>query len=212
MASRSGYDWLYRRGMTPWEQAAATQQDTIRRLLNREELEHPALGVALDLGCGTGVHTLTLADHGWRAWGVDSSAEAIARATARAMARARARGSEAPPVRFDLADIRRLDEIDDPPTPVSFVVDLGCYHGIRPAERPLVAGGITRLAAPDATMLVVAMHRRPTWYFPVGVTAEGLRTDFPDWDVVDSERLRLAGVGGIVERAPFTIFRLRRAR
>ncbi len=202
---RIGYDWLYRRGLTPWEAAAATQQDEIARLLDREEEDRPGRGVALDLGCGTGVHTLTLADRGWRAWGVDSSREAIARARERAAGR----GAQA---RFDRADVRRLDDIEDPPAPVSLVVDVGCYHGIRPAERHLVAEGLARLAAPDATMLLVAMHRRPTWYFPVGATADDLRTDFPGWEVDDGERLTLAGVGGIVERAPFAVFRLVRTR
>ncbi len=205
MARWSGYNWLYRRGKTPWEAAAATQQETIRRLLDREEGERSALGVALDLGCGTGAHTITLADRGWRAWGVDSSAEAITRARARVADLGRR-------VRFDLADIRRLDDVEDPPVPVSLVVDIGCYHGVRPAQRRVVADGITRLCAPDATMLLVGMHRRPTWYFPVGTTAADLREAFTAWDVVDSEPLNLTGVGGIVERAPFMVFRLRRTR
>ena len=41
-------------------------------------------GRALDLGCGAGVHVLWLAQHGWRALGVDWAKTAIQQARAKA--------------------------------------------------------------------------------------------------------------------------------
>ena len=80
-------------------------------------------GRALDIGCGTGTNSLTLAKHGWQVLGVDFAEPAIAQAKIKAANEhdeiARVGGS----VRFLCADVTRLEA---PSIPCTLVFDLGC--------------------------------------------------------------------------------------
>ena len=90
--------WLYRLayavGFRPWERAAARAAEAIARMFEREERERqPPYGAALDLGCGTGMHSVALARRGWQVTGI----ELVPRALRLARERARQAGVE---VRF----------------------------------------------------------------------------------------------------------------
>lgn len=167
------YELLYRWGLTPWVAAGRAQSALVERLLDREEAWHGStVGRTLvDLGCGTGEHSLAAAKRGWAVVGLDASAAAIDKAR-------RAADGAGLAVRFVVGDVRRLWEVPGLEPGVSVFVDVGCYHGLRAAGRRMVAEGVGRLAASRSSVLVVGLDRRPG-LAGVGVTAEGLGADFP---------------------------------
>jgi 2-polyprenyl-3-methyl-5-hydroxy-6-metoxy-1,4-benzoquinol methylase len=79
-----GYQLAYRLGLTPWERAGREAATQFTGLLAREEAERTRpWGHALDLGCGTGMHTIELAERGWQATGLDAVEVAVERARRR---------------------------------------------------------------------------------------------------------------------------------
>ena len=83
------YRLLYRVGFTPWEHIATLPDVShqISDLFDREEHgRRPPYGPALDLGCGSGIWAITLAQRGWQVTGVDLVAKALRRARKRARA------------------------------------------------------------------------------------------------------------------------------
>lgn len=197
------YDLLYRGGLTPWVAAGRARAALVEGLLDREAAWHGSVvGRALvDLGCGTGEHTLAAARRGWTVVGVDASPVAVDRA------RGAAAGAGLD-VRFVVGDVRRLVELPEVPRVVSVFVDVGCYHGLPAADRRMVAEGVTRLAASRSSLLLVGLDRSPG-LGGVGVTADGLAADFPDWQVDPGEAFELGGRSPF-RRARFRVFRLTR--
>ena len=141
------------------------------------------------------------ARRGWPVVGLDASAAAIDKAR-------RAADGAGLAVRFVVGDVRRLWEVPGLEPGVSVFVDVGCYHGLRAAGRRMVAEGVGRLAASRSSVLVVGLDRRPG-LAGVGVTAEGLGADFPDWQVEPGQVFALGGAGPL-GRARFRVFRLAR--
>jgi methylase of polypeptide subunit release factors len=81
------YRLLYRVGFTPWEQLAALPAltEAVSALFDREEAGHrPPYGPALDLGCGSGIWAVKLAQRDWQVTGVDLVPKALRRARQRA--------------------------------------------------------------------------------------------------------------------------------
>ena len=80
------YRILYAVGFTPWEQMADPQiAGQISDLFAREEEgRDPPYGRALDLGCGSGIWAVALAQRGWQVTGVDFVPKALRRARERA--------------------------------------------------------------------------------------------------------------------------------
>jgi cyclopropane fatty-acyl-phospholipid synthase-like methyltransferase len=79
-----------------------------------------APGRALDLGCGTGTNVITLAQHGWRAAGVDFVPRAIKKATKKA----RRAGVEVL-VQFSVGDVLSADSFRGE---YDLILDIGCFH------------------------------------------------------------------------------------
>lgn len=90
------YDQLYA------EKSYASECDLIEQALRREGLGHP--GTLLDVGCGTGGHSLMLAERGHAVTGVDLSQAMLERALAKASGQ---RFARAP--RFVQGDARNFD-------------------------------------------------------------------------------------------------------
>jgi methylase of polypeptide subunit release factors len=80
------YKFQYLVGMTPWEQMPCLPiGEQAVALLDREESgREPPYGRALDLGCGTGIWSVRLAQRGWEVVGVDIVPKALRTARARA--------------------------------------------------------------------------------------------------------------------------------
>ena len=109
---------------------------------------HPP-GSALDLGCGTGTNVIYLAQHGWKATGVDF----VGRAIRQARQKARRAGVD---VKLIKEDVTRLRGISGP---FELILDIGCFHGLQPARRPTYIKNICRLLHPQGTYLLYAFTR-----------------------------------------------------
>jgi SAM-dependent methyltransferase len=198
------YAAAYAVGFTPWERAAEADPKTLDWLITREEADRDGPGRALDLGCGTGMHTVDLAGRGWAVTGVDLIGSAVTRCRRRIADH----HVSATAIRADVTDL--------PPEQVGvgfdLFLDVGCYHGLRPRERQLMARSITALAAHDATLLVLAFSPgalpRP---FPRGADQANLESTFPGWAVTDVEGAPVAGMPKPLRRAAPTWYRLRHA-
>lgn len=103
-------------------------------------------GMALDLGCGTGVNLVTLARHGWRAIGVDYALPAVWRAWRRLR-------RERLPGRACVGDVTRLLWLNGP---FDLILDIGCFHSLSRAGRPAYLAHTQRLLAPGGAWLLYA--------------------------------------------------------
>lgn len=201
------YRMAYAVGFTPWETAARADADRLVDMFAREEAERGGPGKALDLGCGSGMHVVTLAQRGWSVTGVD----VVNKALARARKRVSASGVTATLVRADVTAL--------PPdlvgTGFDFFLDLGCFHGLTGPERTAMAGAVTARANHDATLLMLAFGK-PVGprFMPQGATRAEIAAAYSAWDIVDiaTPPADLAGLPKIARRAEPTFYRLRRRR
>jgi SAM-dependent methyltransferase len=106
---------------------------------------HPP-GRALDLGCGTGTNVITLARAGWNTTGVDF----IPRAIEQARRAARQAGVTVNLLVGDVLDAPRLGG------PYDLILDMGCYHSLRPQDRQCYRDNLVSLLAPGGSFLLYA--------------------------------------------------------
>ena len=198
-----GYQLAYRVGITPWEKAGEAAADQFSGLLDREEAARTRpFGRALDLGCGTGSHTLELAGRGWTAIGIDAVERAIGKA------RMRPEASRAIFVVGDVTDLGAAG-IEGP---VDFFVDVGCFHGLDDQQRAAMGRGVTALSTPTATMLLLAFRPGGRPLLPRGADRSDVEQAFPDWTVVSEEPADTTGMPGPLKRTAPQWFRLQRVR
>ncbi len=201
------YKAAYAVGFTPWETAGRADADILAGLLAREESERGGPGKALDLGCGSGMHLVTLAERGWSVTGVDL----VDKALDRARKRVAATGVTATLVR---ADVTELPE-GAVGTGYDFFLDLGCFHGLQPDERAAMAVGVTARAKQDATMLMFAFGKPiGPRFMPQGATQADVEAAYTDWEVVDvvTPPADLPGLPKLARKAEPRVYRLRRRR
>lgn len=195
----TGYALAYRLGIRPWERAGTGGRASFEALLDREEQERARpLGRALDLGCGRGTHTHELAARGWEAVGIDN--------IPRALAEARAAGDGARFVDGDVTALRRaeLGGFD-------FFLDIGCLHGLDPGARAAAARGITELANPGATMLLLAFRPHPLPMLPKGLSQQDVESGFPAWRLETTGPADTSGMPRPLRRTQPQWYRLRLA-
>jgi SAM-dependent methyltransferase len=196
-----GYQLAYRVGVTPWENAGRGGAEQLTGLLEREEAGRTRpLGRALDLGCGTGLHTIELAERGWTATGVD----AVGRAIDKAQQREGADG-----VRFVVGDVTRLEDAGVE-GPVDFFLDVGCFHGLDDEQRAAAARGVTGLATPAATLLMLAFRPSGRPLLPRGASADDVLRSFPGWRLLSAEPADTTGMPGPLKKTAPQWFRLQR--
>lgn len=192
----SKYARMYRLGMTPWERYAQAAAPSVAAVLDREEAERTApLGRALDLGCGRGQYTPELARRGWEAVGIDL--------VPRAVDAARRRGDDVTYVVGDVTNLgmARLGTFD-------FFCDIGCFQGLDAAQRAAEGRGVTALANPGATLLMLAFG--PTWMRRLveGVSQPEVVAAFPGWDLIDVRPADTRGLGWPMNRTSPQWYRL----
>ena len=198
----TGYAIAYALRITPWDAAGQSAAQHFTGLLEREEAERAApWGRALDLGCGTGAHALELARRGWEVTGV----AAVAAAVLGAERRAREQGLD---VTFLQQDVTALP--GPVPPGVSLFLDVGCFHGLRPDQRAAMAAGCTTLAAPDATVLLLAFLPGRRGPLPRGASREDVERAFAGWETVDETLADVSGMPAPLRRAAPRWYRLRR--
>jgi cyclopropane fatty-acyl-phospholipid synthase-like methyltransferase len=194
------YRLLYRLGITPWD------QDHVPGEL-AALIEGPTAltaGLALDIGCGTGTQSVYLARYGWQVTGVD----AVPRALAQAQQRAAAAGVS---VRWLMADVGALDELGLNGG-FGLLHDRGCFHDLPISVRDRYVHGVSSLAAPGATFLLMAFvpgTRRLG--APSGASEEEIQRRFgPHWELLSVQSDSGPNPPGPMRRVPRLWYRLRR--
>lgn len=180
----TNYSRMYRWGITPWERYGQVSAASIAARLDHEEADRPRpLGRALDLGCGRGQFTPELARRGWQAVGIDHVPAAIEAA--------KRRGPDE--VTYAVRDVTNLSPVDL--GTFDFFLDIGCFQGFDAEQRLAVGRGVSGLANPGSTLLMLAFG--PTWMRSLigGVPQSAVETAFPDWTMLAVEQADIAGLG-----------------
>jgi SAM-dependent methyltransferase len=174
------YRLAYRIGFHPWEDAAghAPFCEKISQLFDCEEDGgEPPYGPALDLGTGSGIWAIELARRSWTVTGVDNVDKALRRA------RDRVRHA-AVDVRLVHGDVTDLSAAGIG-TGFRLVLDTGTFHGLNRADRAAMGREVSRVTAPEATVLMIAWPRRRRPLIR-GVSRGEIEAAFPGWVVTDA--------------------------
>jgi SAM-dependent methyltransferase len=200
------YRLAYAIGFHPWEDAAADPPFVAKaaQMLDREGLgRRPPRGRALDLGTGSGIWGVELAQRGWEVTGVDL----VERALRRARDRVRSAGVAMKLVRGDVTALSRAGIGDG----FRLMLDTGTFHGLQPEAQMAMGREVTAVAAPDATMLLLVWPRRIR---PLIRGADRIEVEaaFPAWEItnVEPSYFSLPKVLEVVLRPDEKWYRLRR--
>lgn len=141
------WDWSYpykRGGLEKcWGE---TPDETVKRIV--ADLAHPGRNKILDIGCGTGKHSLLFDPQTWDYTGLDIAGEAIR--TAR---------SRHPDRRFVLGNLLDIEGLD---APFDLLLDYGCFHTIPPWKRRDYFSAAGRLAKPGAHFILAGWESEET--------------------------------------------------
>jgi SAM-dependent methyltransferase len=177
------YRVLYGLGITPWESIARLPYVTelFAALVEREEVgREPPFGPVLDLGCGSGIWAVELARRGWQVTGVDI----VPKALRRARERARQAGVDLQLVRGDVTKLRSHGVGSGFP----LLLDLGLFHDeLTDGQRAAMGREVTAVAAPGATLLMVAWAPARRAFLPRGASRNDIETAYPDWTVIAAQ-------------------------
>jgi SAM-dependent methyltransferase len=143
-------------------------------------------GRAVDLGCGTGAHTIELANRGWQTVGVDNQPRALR------IARARPAASRAD-VTFIHGDVTTLQR-DDIGGAADFFLDVGCFHHLPGPARQAMATAITAAAAPAATLLLLAFRPARRGPLAAGASREQIQATFAAWEILTDQPADASGM------------------
>jgi SAM-dependent methyltransferase len=179
-ATRTFYHFAYRIGFHPWEDLADHPPfaDTLAELIARDEAgREPPFGRALDLGCGSGIWGVRLAERGWQVTGIDMVPGALRRARRRAAAA----GVNVRYVKGDVTDLRGAGI--EPGN--RLVLDTGTFHGLTPDQRTAMARQVDAIAADDATVLLDCFAPGRRGPLPRGVTRGDVEAAFGGWKITD---------------------------
>lgn len=180
----TNYARMYRFGITPWERYGRAAAASIAARLDREEAERARpLGRALDLGCGRGQFTPELARRGWEAVGIDVVPAAIEAAKAK-----NARG-----VTYLVGDVTDLPSAGL--GTFDLFLDIGCFQGFDAGQRLAEGRGVSGLANPGATLLMLAFGPTRLRSLVGGVSRAEVEAAFAGWELLAVEPADTAGLG-----------------
>ncbi|MCL2583692.1 MAG: methyltransferase domain-containing protein [Streptosporangiales bacterium] len=196
----ANYARLYRFGITPWERYGRATADSIAAKLDREETGRSRpLGRALDLGCGRGQFTPELARRGWDATGIDVVPAAIEAARSR----------PAENVNYVVGDVTDLLDARPDLGTFDFFLDIGCFQGLDADQRGRMAHGVSELASPGATLLMLQFGVTRLRFLTDGVSPEAVESAFADWELLSAEPAETAGLGWPMNRTSPRWYRFR---
>ena len=194
------YRVLYRLGYTPWDQDHVPAE--LAALVRGSSALTP--GKAIDIGCGTGTQAVYLARRGWQVTGVDVVEHALDRA------RRRAEGASVV-VRWIAGDATELPSLglgED----YGLIHDRGCFHDLSGHARDAYVTGVTSLAAPAATLLLMTfVPGSMRMGVASGASEEEINRRFGSaWEVVSVQSDSGPDPPGPMRRVPRIWYRLRR--
>ena len=143
-------------------------------------------GEVLDVGCGTGEHTILLARLGYDVLGIDFAPHAVERARANAVQK----GVDA---RFEVADAMNLDE-----SVYDTIVDSALFHIFDDSDRPRYVRSLHAACRPGALVHVLALSDAGRGFGPE-VSEAVIREAFGDGWVL--EALDTTTYRGVVQEA-----------
>jgi SAM-dependent methyltransferase len=146
MSDAIHWDERYAKDDAPWETGRPSTE--LQRVLAEVPIGPCRV---LELGCGTGVNAVWLAQNGFDVTAVDLSANAIDRARQRAL-------MSGASVRFLVADV--LNPPDEPSGSFDFFFDRGCYHVVRRENVTPFIATLRLLTRPGTLGLVLAGNAR----------------------------------------------------
>lgn len=197
----TAYTLAYGLDITPWQVHGTVTDPAFDRLLDREEGERTTpYGRAIDLGCGMGGHTRRLQERGWEVLGVDNARKAVNSAV-------RLGGESG---RYVIGDVSYLVG-SGVGSDFDLFLDVGCFHTLDDAARLRMGVGVTTLAAPSATLLMLAGPRRRNPLLPRGADLDDVATAFPDWTVLDVQPADVSAMSWMMQRIKPVWYRLRLA-
>ena len=174
----TNYARLYRFGFTPWEGYATAAAASIAARLDREEAERSRPpGRALDLGCGRRLYTPELARRGWEAVGIDYIPAAIEAAKAKSRGAAR--------LSYVVGDVTRLPAAQL--GTFGFFLDIGCFQGLDTGQRLSEGSGVSALANPGATLLLLSFGPGRWRWLVEGASQEEVQIAFAGWEMLASK-------------------------
>ncbi|MBX3011710.1 MAG: class I SAM-dependent methyltransferase [Caldilineaceae bacterium] len=135
---RLSWEKNYQEGPRPWDTGLTPPE--VEAFWASGRL--PTKGLALDIGCGPGTNVAYLAKLGLRALGVDLAGSALTLAQARLSQR---QPALLPRIAFAQADVTALPfhQLN-----ATYILDIGCLHGLPPAVRAVYAAGVIDNLAP----------------------------------------------------------------
>ena len=148
MSDAAHWDEHYRKGRPPWETGGGPSAE-LQRVIAEERI---APCRVFELGCGSGINAVWLAQQGFEVTGVDLSPLAIAQARQRATA-------AGVTIRFEEDDVLQLRRDYEP---FSLFFDRGCYHAVRRVDAAAYVRSLQRLTTPGAVGLTLAGNSRST--------------------------------------------------
>ena len=171
---QSDFDSAYAAGSPPW--VIDEPQPTIVQL----ERDGRITGQVLDAGCGTGEHTIYLAQRGYDVLGIDFSPTAIARASEQA----RTLGV---PAKFEVADVM---DLSGPPR-FDTIVDSALFHVFGQREERLrYAANLHAVCRPGGRVYVLALSDAGPGLGP-HIPDDYIRDAFTDgWRLLDLQESR----------------------
>jgi len=165
----SFWDAAYTDDSAPWD--IGRPQPVWERLADAGEIAPPVL----DSGCGTGEHTLLLAERGMEVLGIDITPVAVRSAKAKAAKR----GLHAA---FEVGDVLELDRLG---RTFATVIDSGVFHIFDDADRARYVVSLAAVLDPGGVLhLLCFSEHTPGDAGPRRVTQAELRAAFAEgWQV-----------------------------
>lgn len=154
--SAAWWNVRYRDGDSPWDTGIVPPE--VAALLVSGAIRP---GWALDLGCGSGVSSRYLAQHGFCVVGIDLAQRALVRGHAAAR-------SAGLPAYFCLADVSELAFLQ---VRAALALDIGCFHALPPERRLRYVASLAEHLLPGALYLLYAFD---LYHDPVSGAAGGV--------------------------------------
>jgi len=173
----SRFDDAYRTKTAPW--VIGEPQPAVVELQRAGWIR----GNVLDIGCGTGEHTILLTQLGYDVLGIDFSSNAIEQARANAADK----GVDA---RFEVADAMNLD----PDAAYQTILDSALFHIFDDEDRPRYVASLHTACKPGGLVHVLALSDAGRGFGPE-VSGETIRDAFGDgWQLEALEPATYRGV------------------